>query len=280
MSRKIGVIGGSGIYDVEGAESLSEHNIDTPFGKTSDAIVEIEIGGHGFYFIPRHGKGHTLLPHEINYRANIFALKKLGVDYLISISAVGSLREELYPELLVFPEQLIDWTKGERERTFFGRGLVAHVSVANPISKELRAIISSACDESEVKYYDGGTGICIEGPQFSSRAESEVYRSLGASVIGMTALPEAYLAQEAGMAYAIIAMVTDYDCWKDEHCTVNEVMRVMENNKKTITKLLPVLLPKLSNNLFDFSKENSFAIMTARESMSKEQKDIVDILLR
>jgi 5'-methylthioadenosine phosphorylase len=279
MTKKIGVIGGSGFYKMDGIEILGEHRIETPFGVPSSSIIEAKLSGVEFYFIPRHGIGHTLTPSEVNYRANIFALKSLGVDYVISVSAVGSLKEECPPGSFVLVDQFIDWTKGMRERTFFNKGFVGHVSVANPVEKGLKNVLKLACEKAQVSFADGGSYICIEGPQFSSRAESEIYRSFNATVIGMTNVPEAYLAKEAGMAYATIAMVTDYDCWKEEHCTLEEIMKVMKNNNLNAQKVLGVALPMIKENPPEFIKENTYALLTRPVSMSEMQKQIVDVLI-
>lgn len=281
MSKvKIGIIGGSGVYKMEGIKVSKEHRVSTPFGAPSSEIIEAEIGNTPFYFIPRHGKGHTLTPSEVNYRANIFALKEMGVEYLISISAVGSLKEEYPPTTFVMVDQYIDWTKGGRERTFFNNGFVGHTSVANPVEMGLQKILVSACKEVGVNTGDGGSYICIEGPQFSSKAESNIYRSFGASVIGMTNVPEAYLAKEAGMAYATIAMVTDYDCWKEEHCTLDAIMAVMKTNNQNVHKVLHLAVPRLANNLFPFKKENTFAVLSKPEKMSQEQAHVLEVLMR
>lgn len=276
----IGIIGGSGIYQLEGIKLIKEHKVETPFGSPSDVIVEAELEGVKAFFLPRHGSTHSILPSEVNYRANIFALKKLGVEYILSVSAVGSLKEELPPRTFVTPDNFIDWTKGKRERTFFGNGIVAHVSTAYPIDKKLREILANSCKKCDVSSSDGGSYICIEGPQFSSRAESEIYRGFGASVIGMTNVPESYLAKEAGMAYATLAMVTDYDCWKEEHCAVDEIMKVMKDNNINANKVLKVALKELSNNQFEFDKENRVGILTPVDSLSKEQKEIVEVLVK
>ena len=277
---EIGVIGGSGIYALEGIEFKKEHDVDTPYGKPSDKIIEAEIKGVKVFFLPRHGREHSVLPHEVNYRANIFALKKLGVEYLISVSAVGSLKEELPPKTFVMPDNFIDWTKGSRERTFFGNGIVAHVSTAYPIDEKLRNIIYNSCLENEIDCSNGGSYICIEGPQFSSRAESEIYRGFGASIIGMTNVPESYLAKEAGIAYATMAMVTDYDCWKEEHCAVDEILRVMKENNKNANKVLPTIIEYLNKNKFEVNKENRVGIMTPMDSLTNEQKEIVEVLIK
>ena len=278
----IGIVGGSGIYHLPEAELMGKHEIETPFGRPSHPPVEMKLGTNSFFFISRHGKDHCFLPHEVNYRANIFALKKMGVRYIISVSAVGSLKEDIKPGNFVLPDQFIDWTKGRRERTFFGEGLVGHVSAAYPVQKKLREMMAYSCKKMGVDYFDGGTYICIEGPQFSSLAESHLYRSFGASIIGMTGVPESYLAKEAGMAYATMAMVTDFDCWKDEPCSVEAIMEVMNKNSKNVLRVLSDLIPELASKPFDFSKDNETGVtgvMTPRKKMNQEQLEIVEILL-
>jgi 5'-methylthioadenosine phosphorylase len=277
---KIAVIGGSGVYKIEGIEVVKEHLVTTPFGNPSSEIIEAKLNGVSFYFLPRHGKHHSFTPSDVNYRANIFALKELGVEYLISVSAVGSLKEEYPPTTFVIVDQFIDWTKGKRERTFFNNGFVGHVSVAEPVEAQLQKMILESCREVGVKYGTGGSYLCIEGPQFSSKAESNIYRSFGASVIGMTNVPEAYLAKEAGMAYATIAMVTDYDCWKEEHCTLDEIMKVMAQNNQQAHAVLKNLIPKLNSNQFSFKKENTFAILSKPEKQTPDQSRMVEVLLR
>jgi 5'-methylthioadenosine phosphorylase len=279
-SIKIGVIGGSGVYKIEGIEVVKEHALNTPFGKPSSEVIEANLNGTSFYFIPRHGKVHNLTPSEVNYRANIFALKELGVDYIISVSAVGSLKEEFPPTSFVIVDQFIDWTKGKRERTFFNNGFVGHVSVANPVEKGLQTMIAEVCKEVGVKHGIGGSYICIEGPQFSSKAESNIYRSFGASVIGMTNVPEAYLAKEAGMAYATIAMVTDYDCWKEEHCTLEEIMKVMATNNQNAHAVLKKLIPRLAANPVKFEKENTYAILSKPAQLTADQNRMLEVLMR
>lgn len=276
----IGIIGGSGLYNIEGVELVKEHIVDTPFGQPSAAVKEMKLGEKKFFFLPRHGDHHGVLPHEVNYRANIFALKSLGVEFLISASAVGSLREDVAPGTLFFPDQFIDWTKGGRARTFFGNGVIAHVSTANPIEEKLRSLLIEAANEANLDYKQDGTYICIEGPQFSSKAESNLYRSFGASVIGMTNVPEAYLAKEAGMAYSTVAMVTDYDCWKEEHCTVDEIMKVMKENNISVHNLVKIAIPKLFDNRFDFVKENAVGVMTPLATLSPAVKEWVEVLLK
>ena len=277
---KIGVVGGSGVYKIEGIEIVKEHLIVTPFGMPSSEIIEAKLDGVSFYFLPRHGKTHSFTPSDINYRANIFALKELGVEYLISVSAVGSLKEEYPPTTFVIVDQFIDWTKGKRERTFFNNGFVGHVSVAEPVEKQLHKMIVEACKEAGVKHGIDGSYLCIEGPQFSTKAESNIYRSFGASVIGMTNVPESYLAKEAGMAYATIAMVTDYDCWKEEHCTLEEIMKVMAVNNRQAHLVLKNLILKLNGNFFNFKKENQFAILSKPEKLNSDQERTLSVLMR
>lgn len=276
---KIGIIGGSGIYNFDAISIVKEHLVETPFGHPSSNIIEMDVNGHTCFFLPRHGKGHTIAPSEINYRANIYALKKVGVSTIISVSAVGSLKEEHAPNDFVLPSQFIDWTKGIRARTFFEKGVVGHVSTANPVNFDLQERIASILDITGTKYHKGGSYVCIEGPQFSTRAESEIYRSFKADVIGMTNVPEAYLAKEAAMAYATVAMVTDYDCWKEEHCTVEEIMKVMGENYKSAQMLIEKLIPSLSKQPIEFEKENTFAVITNPELIADDQKEVIKTLI-
>jgi 5'-methylthioadenosine phosphorylase len=218
-SAEIGIIGGSGLYDMEGLADVSEVEIDTPFGRPSDAVRIGTLEGRRVAFLARHARGHRILPSELNFRANIFAMKKLGVEWVISVSAVGSLKNEYEPMHMLVPDQLVDRTQ-QRVSTFFGRGLVAHVAFAHPFSTPLRKILREACQEAGATCHDGGTYVCIEGPLFSTRAESELYRSWGMDVVGMTAMQEARLAREAELSYATLAMITDYDCWHPEHDSV------------------------------------------------------------
>ncbi|MBE2198420.1 MAG: S-methyl-5'-thioadenosine phosphorylase [Anaerolinea sp.] len=226
------VIGGSGLYqmaELAGVESLS---LETPFGAPSDQITVGTLHGQRVAFLPRHGRGHTLMPGEIPYRANIYALKTLGVKYIISVSACGSLREDYAPGDIVVPDQLYDYTKGQRAHTFFGRGLVAHITAANPFSPELSHALAQALRAVGGTVYEGGTFITIEGPRFSTKGESNTYRQWGMSIIGMTTSPEAFLAAEAEIAYAVMAHVTDYDVWHENEkpVTVEAVIRVLQQN--------------------------------------------------
>jgi len=278
--RKLAVIGGSGIYKLDAIKQTGSKDVETPFGRPSAAVMEMEVQGSPFLFLPRHGIGHHISPSEVNYRANIYALKALGADTIVSISAVGSLQEQYAPRDFVLPDQFLDWTKGQRKRTFFDEGMVGHVSAAYPVEKSLQARIHQACLSSGVKTHLGGTYVCIEGPQFSSRAESQIYRSFGASVIGMTNVPEAYLAKEAGMAYATVAMVTDYDCWKDEHCEVSEIMAIMKDNYVSAQKLVVQLIPSLVNEPVNFTPENKWAVITDPTKLSARHKKIMEVVLR
>ncbi len=280
MAPKLAIIGGSGIYKLDSIQQKSQREVATPFGAPSAAVMEMEVAGHGFYFLPRHGIGHHISPSEVNYRANVFALKSLGVDTIVSISAVGSLQEQYAPRDFVLPDQFIDWTKGLRKRTFFDEGMVGHVSTAYPVETNLQARIFESCLATRVKAHRGGSYVCIEGPQFSSRAESQIYRSFGASVIGMTNVPEAYLAKEAGMAYATVAMVTDYDCWKDEHCEVSEIMAIMKDNYVSAQKLVAHLVPSLVTDPVKFSPENKYAVITDPAKLSARHREIIEVVLR
>jgi 5'-methylthioadenosine phosphorylase len=231
---RIGVIGGSGLYAMAGMEVVEERRIETPFGEPSDPLVLGRLEGKDVAFLPRHGRGHRLLPSELNYRANIYALKVLGVEWILSVSAVGSLKEEYEPTHIVVPDQFFDRTR-HRPDTFFGNGLVAHVSIAHPVCDQLARWMAEGAREAGAVVHVGGTYVCMEGPTFSTRAESEAYRRHGFDVIGMTNLQEAKLAREAEMSYATLAMVTDYDCWHEEEENVSgtAVMAVIEQNVKT-----------------------------------------------
>ncbi len=239
VEAKIGVIGGSGLYQIDGVSDLTETKIETPFGEPSDLIITGTLQGVPIAFLPRHGKGHRISPSEVPVRANIFALKSLGVERIISISAVGSLREDIHPLDLVIPDQLIDRTKG-RVSTFFGRGLVAHVGFAEPFCPHLSQILHQTARKLGTTARRGGTCVVMEGPAFSTKAESHLYRSWGASIVGMTALPEAKLTREAEICYATLAFVTDYDCWHEsaEPVTVEMVVANLIQNAETAKNIL------------------------------------------
>ncbi len=224
----VGIIGGSGLYEMEGFEEISEHAISTPFGDPSDKVVRGRIAGRRVCFLPRHGVGHRVLPHEINHRANIWALRSLGVRWLVSVTAVGSLREELAPRDIVVPDQLIDRTGTAGKHTFFGNGIAAHIGFADPYCALLRSNLLDSARSLAPKVHDGGTYLCMNGPAFSTRSEANFHRLIGADIIGMTNGPEARLAREAEIAAAALALVTDYDCWKEDEAAV-EVDGVIEN---------------------------------------------------
>ena len=241
----VGVIGGSGLYEIDGLVDLNEVSLATPFGEPSDRFVTGTLDGVPMVFLPRHGRGHRLSPSEINYRANIWGMKRLGVTRILSVSAVGSLREEIPPGDFVAIDQFIDRTR-HREDTFFEGGLVAHVMFGDPVCGTLRETFRDAGREAGVTVHDGGTYVCMEGPQFSTRAESELYRSWGANVIGMTNLQEAKLAREAEICYATLAMSTDYDCWYEGHddVTVEAILEVMGKNVGFARKAVALAAPR------------------------------------
>ena len=243
----IGIIGGTGLYDIDGFENAQWVTIESAFGKPSDQLLIGEFEGHRLVFLPRHGRGHRIPPTEINYRANIEALKRAGVDRIVSFSAVGSLKEEHKPGDFVLVDQFIDRTFA-REKSFFGTGFVVHVSMADPICSTTQGAIAEAAGKIGQTIAVGGTYLVMEGPQFSSRAESELYRSWGCDVIGMTNMPEAKLAREAEMAYATVAMVTDYDCWHDDHANVTtaSILEVLKTNTIHAKDLIKALVPKLA----------------------------------
>jgi len=237
--KALGVIGGSGLYQMAALKDRREETVATPFGEPSDPFVLGTVGGRDIVFLARHGRGHRLLPTEINFRANIYGFKALGVERIVSISAVGSLREELRPLDVVVPDQFIDMTR-QRSSTFFGAGLVAHVSLADPICPDLAALLFGAAGDCGASARRGGTYVCIEGPQFSTRAESHLFRSFKADVIGMTNAQEVKLAREAEICYATLAMVTDYDCWRPEETpvTVEEVVARLNDNASMAQEIL------------------------------------------
>lgn len=246
MPHVLGVLGGSGLYEIDGLTDVSEVAVETPYGRPSDVLVKGTLGGTTLLFLPRHGRGHRLAPHEIDYRANIAALKIAGATHVLSVSAVGSMKEAIAPGHLVVPDQFIDLTK-RRTSTFFEDGIVAHVPFADPVCKDLAAAVATAADGVGAKVHRGGTYVCMEGPQFSTRAESRLYRTWDVSVIGMTAMPEAKLAREAELPYATLALATDYDCWHETHeeVTVAQVVATMTANvalaKKTLAALAGAL---------------------------------------
>jgi 5'-methylthioadenosine phosphorylase len=285
MTRAVvGIIGGSGVYHLPGLRNIREERVATPWGDPSDALHFGEVGDTPVVFLPRHGRGHVLSPSGINYRANIHALKQVGVTDLVSVSACGSFKSELYPGLFVLPDQFVDRTFG-RQSSFFGNGCVAHVSMAHPVAPLLAKRIAAAAHAEHIGVSEGGTYVCMEGPQFSSYAESLTYKGAGYDVIGMTAMPEAKLAREAELSYATIAMVTDFDCWHPEHDDVDvaSVIEVVRSNADKASRLLARLLE-------DFPKEHEpcpvgsdraldTAIITAPEARDPQLLEKLDVIL-
>lgn len=247
MEAAIGIIGGSGLYELEGFEMTEERVVQTPFGEPSDALVGGRLAGRQVWFLPRHGRGHRLLPTEINHRANLWALRSLNVRWLICVTAVGSLREEYPPRDVVLPDQYFDRTSRREQHTFFGHGIAAHVGFAEPVSAGLRAILRQCAAEAGIPCHDGGTYVNMDGPAFSTRAESNANRQLGFDVIGMTNLPEAKLAREAEIALATLALITDYDCWKieEEPVSAEAVMGHLQANVATAKRLLAAAIPRI-----------------------------------
>ncbi|HEY8091874.1 MAG TPA: S-methyl-5'-thioadenosine phosphorylase [Polyangiaceae bacterium] len=263
----LGVIGGSGLYEIEGLAAVEEVAIETPFGPPSDVVVRGRLGDTTLLFLPRHGRGHRIAPHEIPFRANVCALKKLGATHLLSLSAVGSMKEAIAPGDFVVVDQLIDLTK-RRVSTFFENGIVGHVGFAEPVCEALSGALAGAAERAGARVHRGGTYVCIEGPQFSTRAESLLYRSWGVSVIGMTGLPEAKLAREAELPYALLALATDYDCWheSEEDVSVEAVLAVMKKNAAAARRTVA----EIARALPDASRSKATgalaaAIMTSRE---------------
>ncbi len=244
--HKIGIIGGTGLYGIEGFTNQKWVKVKTPFGKTSDDFLTGKLAGRDVVFLPRHGRGHRILPSELNHRANIWAMKKLGVQWIISVSAVGSLQEKYQPCDIVVIDQFLDRTKQSANHTFFGRGIVAHVAFAAPISEELRQILLRTASAASANAHDGGTYVCMEGPAFSTRAESLANHAASHDVIGMTNLGEAKCAREAEIAYATLAMATDYDCWKeDEHVTLEMIIANLHRNADTAKKVVAAAIAQI-----------------------------------
>ncbi len=243
----IGIIGGSGLYQIEGLHDPQEHQVDTPFGAPSDIIIGGEVAGRRVYFLPRHGRGHRILPHELNHRANIYALRSLGVRWIICVTAVGSLQERYAPRDVLLPSQFYDRTSQRADHTFFGNGIAAHISFADPISTGLRDLLAEAGASLGLHIHNGGTYVNMDGPAFSTRAESELNRRHGFDVIGMTNLPEAKLAREAEIALATMAMITDYDCWKveEEPVSAQTVIGHLIANADTAKKILATVIPRI-----------------------------------
>jgi 5'-methylthioadenosine phosphorylase len=280
---EVGIIGGTGLYQMEGFSDVHEVAVATPFGEPSDSFVLGTLEGRKVAFLPRHGRGHRILPHELNYQANLWAMKSLGVEWILSVSAVGSLKEEYAPLHMVLPDQFLDRTR-QRKSTFFGRGLVAHVGFAHPFCAGLSRVMAEACSETGATFHTGGTYVCMEGPQFSTRAESELYRSWGMDVIGMTNLQEAKLAREAEICYATLAMVTDYDCWHPDHdaVTAEQIIGNLGKNAATARAVLKAALRRLPiPRQCECAQALRYALITAPELVPEQTKrDLAPIIGR
>ena len=284
MSEKatLAIIGGSGLYDMPGLQNTTEHNTTTPYGKPSAPIIVGELEGLNVAFLARHGIGHHITPTEVNYRANIYALKSLGVERIVSISACGSLREDYAPGHIVIPDQLFDNTKG-RERTFFGEGLVVHVSVADPFCPDLSAQLEKATRKTNATVHNGGAFITIEGPRFSTKAESNTFRTWGMSLIGMTASPEAFLAREAELCYAVMAHVTDYDVWHvtESPVTVEMVIQTLNKNTLLAQEAIRNLVRSLAESRdCDCRQALSSALITRKDIIPAATREKVDLLIK
>ena len=278
---KIGVMGGSGLYDIKGLTDIEEVNIDTPFGKPSDTITIGRLEGVGVAFLPRHGKGHCISPTEVPYHANIYALKSLGVEWIIAVNAVGSLKAEIKPGDLVIPDQLIDRTRN-RINSFFHDGIVAHILFAEPFCPVLSQILYQSAKEVSTTVHNGGIYVVMEGPAFSTRAESQLHRSWGASLIGMTALPEAKLAREAEICYAIIAGVTDYDCWQENFppTAIDDIIAALQQNTQNIREIIKLAVTRIPDKRqCACATALKTAIVTAPEMIPAEQKRKLDLLI-
>ncbi len=266
---KIGIIGGSGLYEMEGLTDIEEVKVETPFGEPSDAIILGTLEGKRVAFLPRHGRGHRLMPTEIPVRANIYALKSLGVERIVAVSACGSMKEEIHPLDMVIPDQIFDRTRG-RVSTFFGQGIVAHISFDQPFCPELSDLLYQAAQEAGARVHRGGTYLTMEGPQFSTKAESRIYRQWGVDIIGMTALPEAKLAREAEICYATLANVTDYDVWHVSEEPVTQEM-VVQNLRRNVERAKDILRRVVSN----IPAARACACATALQNAIATQKDLI-----
>lgn len=282
MEQIIGVIGGSGLYEMEGLTDIGTVSLETPFGNPSDEYITGVLDGVRMVFLPRHGKGHRLLPSEVNYRANIYGMKKLGVTRIISVSAVGSMKEEIAPGHIVIPDQFIDRTNATRANTFFGNGVAGHVQFADPVCNKLSGQLYEAARAAGATVHRGGTYICMEGPAFSTRAESTMYRSFGVSVIGMTNIPEAKLAREAEICYGVIALATDYDCWHESHedVSVDAILAIIRNNVAMAKKIIGHAVRGIgSERGCPCASALQYAIITDRAVIPERTKQDLDIII-
>lgn len=277
----VGVIGGSGLYEIDGVTDLEDVHISTPFGEPSDAFVRGRLNGRRMVFLPRHGRGHRVSPSEINFRANIWGMKLLGVTRILSVSAVGSMREDVVPGDVVVVDQFFDRTR-HRVDTFFGDGVVAHVMFADPVCPELRRVLVEGARAVGVRVHDGGTYLNMEGPQFSTRAESKIYRRWGVDVIGMTNIQEARLAREAEICYATVAMATDYDCWHEGHddVTIEAILEIMGKNVASARKLVAESVPRIPASAgCGCGRALEYAIVTAKDAISPEARTRLSLLI-
>jgi 5'-methylthioadenosine phosphorylase len=279
--RTIGVIGGSGLYEIEGLTDQKWVRLDTPFGAPSDEYLTGRLGDARLVFLPRHGRGHKVLPHEINFRANLHGMKQLGVEWILSVSAVGSMKEEIHPGDIVIVDQFIDRTKA-RESSFFGEGVAGHVTFADPICNPLAAHVYDAAKAAGARVHKGGTYVVMEGPMFSTRAESKLYRSWGVDVIGMTNLPEAKLAREAEICYSTIALSTDYDCWHEteEDVSVEAVVAVLRKNVELAKQIVKGAIERIpAERKCGCVNASQFAVMTAREAIPLQARDRLAVIM-
>lgn len=279
-NQLIGIIGGSGLYNIEGIKDIQSVSVDTPFGKPSDSFTVGTLEGRQVAFLPRHGKGHTILPSELNFRANIYAMKKLGAGHIIAVSAVGSMKEEIKPLDIVIPDQFFDRTRG-RVSTFFGEGIVGHVSFADPVCGTLADKLHQAAKSVGARVHKGGTYLCMEGPLFSTRAESHIYRQWGVSIIGMTNLQEAKLAREAEICYSTLAMSTDYDCWRveEEPVTLEMIIGNLNKNAETAKRILKAVIPTIAKDrTCACATASQNAIVTHKDKIPENTKKKLDVI--
>ena len=280
--ESVGIIGGSGLYEIDGLEKIEYKSVNTPWGDPSDKIITGYLNDVKMFFLPRHGRGHTIMPTYINYRANIYAMKLLGVGRIISVSAVGSMKEHIQSGDVVIPDQFIDFTK-HRSQSFFGDGIVAHVSMADPICPVLSDTLYKIVNDLQAKVHKGGTYICIEGPQFSSKSESRLFRTWDVDVIGMTNMPEARLAREAEICYATLALSTDYDCWHADHdnVTMEDIINILNKNTELARKVIEKSVKYLETELTcSCSQSLKNAVITSRDSIPPDVKKKYGVLIR
>ena len=278
----LAIIGGTGLYEVDGLETVSQEKIDTPFGKPSALVTRARLGKQEVLFMPRHGDGHKFLPHEINYKANIFALKKAGARQVVGFSAVGSLREEIAPGDFSIPSQYFDWTRGKRDYTFFGNGIAAHVSTAVPTCPQLSAWIGNCADRVGTKLHQDKTYACVEGPRLGTKSESDFLRMSGCDLVGMTNVPEVFLAREAQLCYATVCIATDYDCWLDDPNQHVTVAAVIERFGQSLQKAQDLLLEMLGSEIpapdEEYRQALKMAVLTPDSAINPDQLEMLNLL--